>query len=432
VLCAVAIIGSLLAYSVLQERIMTRPYAPSGRRFTSSLFLVLANRLAAVVASLLLVLIRRDSFADARPRAHPLAYVAVSLTNVVATSCQYEALKYLSFPALTVAKCAKVLPVMLVVNFKSARYNPTLSPPPYSTTDYAVAVTVAAGSVGMVVGGSVSAQPAVAASASSNVAFGFALMVSYLLFDACASTYQESLFRQHRMSVVNQLLYTNICAVCLAACALLTTGGLQDPLAVLADTPAARLDVVALSIAAVAGQFAISHTIRSFGALVYAAVMTARQFMSVVISNMVFDHQLTTPQWMGAITVFVALFLRTGCRSATLARHAISQTTPAFAAATSDADTLQKSPSDLRVDIEDSSELRSPLLKTVASAVYQMIPRTKPSEPATGDRSDGDGTSYYATRQFSSPVTPPVHDLLQPLVLGTSFVSDASLTPVRL
>jgi len=37
----------------------------------------------------------------------------VSLSNVVATTCQYEALRYLTFPLQTLAKCAKMIPVML-------------------------------------------------------------------------------------------------------------------------------------------------------------------------------------------------------------------------------------------------------------------------------------------------------------------------------
>ena len=48
-----------------------------------------------------------------RPVAPPYAYAAVSLSNVVATTCQYEALKYLYFPLQTIAKCAKMLPVMM-------------------------------------------------------------------------------------------------------------------------------------------------------------------------------------------------------------------------------------------------------------------------------------------------------------------------------
>merc|ERR1719261_2413069 len=40
-------------------------------------------------------------------------YAAVSASNVVATTCQYEALRYVSFPVQTLGKCAKMIPVMI-------------------------------------------------------------------------------------------------------------------------------------------------------------------------------------------------------------------------------------------------------------------------------------------------------------------------------
>lgn len=40
-------------------------------------------------------------------------YSAVSISNVIATTCQYEALKHVSFPVQTIAKCAKMVPVMI-------------------------------------------------------------------------------------------------------------------------------------------------------------------------------------------------------------------------------------------------------------------------------------------------------------------------------
>jgi adenosine 3'-phospho 5'-phosphosulfate transporter B2 len=42
------------------------------------------------------------------------SYAAISLSNVVATWCQYEALKYVSFPTQTLGKCGKMIPVMIM------------------------------------------------------------------------------------------------------------------------------------------------------------------------------------------------------------------------------------------------------------------------------------------------------------------------------
>ena len=43
--CVVGIVGSLLVYGVLQERIMTQPYGEEKELFKFSVFLVLNNRM---------------------------------------------------------------------------------------------------------------------------------------------------------------------------------------------------------------------------------------------------------------------------------------------------------------------------------------------------------------------------------------------------
>ena len=55
---------------------------------------------------------RGGHFAVIRGAVAPVApiykYAAVSCSNVIATTCQYEALKYVSFPVQTLGKCAKI------------------------------------------------------------------------------------------------------------------------------------------------------------------------------------------------------------------------------------------------------------------------------------------------------------------------------------
>ncbi len=52
-------------------------------------------------------------YSELKPVAPWYNYAFVSVSNVVATFCQYEALKYVSFPVQTLGKCAKMLPVMV-------------------------------------------------------------------------------------------------------------------------------------------------------------------------------------------------------------------------------------------------------------------------------------------------------------------------------
>jgi adenosine 3'-phospho 5'-phosphosulfate transporter B2 len=47
------------------------------------------------------------------PAAPLSAYSAIAFSNMLATGCQYEALRYVSFPTQTLAKTAKMIPVMV-------------------------------------------------------------------------------------------------------------------------------------------------------------------------------------------------------------------------------------------------------------------------------------------------------------------------------
>lgn len=101
-----AITACFLAYSLIQERLMTLGFGPAQERFRHSLLVILVNRLVAVaVAAAALAALRQPL----RPSA-PLGLFGVpSAANVLGSACQYEALKYVSFPLQALAKCAKTV-----------------------------------------------------------------------------------------------------------------------------------------------------------------------------------------------------------------------------------------------------------------------------------------------------------------------------------
>ena len=48
------------------------------------------------------------------------------------------------------------------------------------------------------------------------------------------------------------------------------------------------------------GQLFIMHTIRTYGALLFATVMNTRQFLSILLSCALFGHPLSPGQWCAA------------------------------------------------------------------------------------------------------------------------------------
>ena len=73
--------------------------------------------------------------AGARLHTLPLyKYSFCSVSNIASSACQYEALKYVSFPVQTLAKCAKMMPVLFWGTIMSGKR--------YKVADYAAAVVV--------------------------------------------------------------------------------------------------------------------------------------------------------------------------------------------------------------------------------------------------------------------------------------------------
>jgi len=224
------------------------------------------------------------------------------MSNVLATTCQYEALKYVNFPTQTLGKCAKMIPVMI--------WGSAISGKRYKLNEFAVALLVTIGSTLFLLGGDVTKGSAHGNSSTSM--YGLFLMVGYLGFDGFTSTFQSKLFGQYpNMSTYNQMMYVNICSAALSLLGLISSNTLMDALNFTVRHPELMYDATILSTAAVVGQFIITWTIKEFGALIFATIMTTRQFLSILFSCIWFVHPLTTWQWVGTVLVFGALYYNT-------------------------------------------------------------------------------------------------------------------------
>lgn len=303
--CVVGVVGSLVVYGVLQERIMTRPYGEGVDEefFKFSVFLVLNNRLLAVcAAACILVAIK----GNVRPVAPIQSYAMVSASNVVATTCQYETLKYVSFPVQTLGKCAKMIPVMIWGFMINQRR--------YDAGDIAVAACITLGCTIFGLYGQVTNKNAT--SDSNTSMYGLGLMLGYLAFDGFTSTFQDKLFKGYHMETYNQMVWVNLCSATFSLFWLVSDSSLTEAFEFIQRHPSVMGDVVVLSTAAMLGQLCILYTIREFGALLFATIMTTRQFISILLSCIIFMHPLTLPQWGGTCLVFGALYYNSFLKAA--------------------------------------------------------------------------------------------------------------------
>ncbi|KAL2899117.1 UDP-galactose/UDP-glucose transporter 5B [Bienertia sinuspersici] len=362
---------TLVIYGVLQEKIMRIPYGQDQEYFKHSLFLVFCNRLTTSAVS-------AASLAASKKALDPVApvykYCLVSVTNILTTTCQYEvgnrssvkALKYVSFPVQTLAKCAKMIPVMVSMgyyNYAEKIQRARLFVAVLVTIGCSVFILYPAGddvsptrkgekaqfgvcpSWLVILGTDLELQLTYCISSYAALSFAFEMFdvgralflvlrpltlfsveiasclsqaSTVLKFDGFTSTFQDNLFKGYNMEIHNQIFYTTLCSCVLSLTGLVLQGQLFSAVDFIHRHHDCLYDIALLSTVATASQFFISYTIRTFGALTFATIMTTRQLISILLSCLWFAHPLSPLQFLGAAIVFGSLYAKSFLKSNTL------------------------------------------------------------------------------------------------------------------
>jgi hypothetical protein len=110
--CSLMLNITFVTWGALQERMLTRRYPRhTGDYFTYSYALVFTNRFWTLIMSGLLLLYLKPRFSRSTVL---YEYSFPAISNMLSSWCQYEALRYVSFPATTLFKSFKLGPVMLM------------------------------------------------------------------------------------------------------------------------------------------------------------------------------------------------------------------------------------------------------------------------------------------------------------------------------
>lgn len=290
--CVVALQGAYLTWGVLQERVMTRTYG--GESFKDSQFLVFINRILALLVAGVYV------FSTAQPRhVGPVyKYSLSSISNILSSWCQYEALKYVTFPTQVLAKSSKVIPVMLMGKVVSGRT--------YPWHEYLTALLLSAGVSLFLLS---KEEPGHSHTTETTVA-GVIILIGYMGFDSFTSNWQSKLFTQYHMSSFQMMLGVNLFSSALTLVSMIVRGTLFANLSFLFRHSEFLYHAVLLSVCSAVGQLFIYFTIKEFGPLVFTLIMTTRQALSILLSCIVYGHPLDIQAMLGVGLVFVALFLR--------------------------------------------------------------------------------------------------------------------------
>jgi adenosine 3'-phospho 5'-phosphosulfate transporter B2 len=148
----------------------------------------------------------KGNYTELKPVAPIWSYASVSLSNVIATTCQYEALKHVTFAVQTLGKCAKMFPVMIWGYFMLKKR--------YTLKEVMLAVSITTGCFVFFMTGNTTSRVAKGNNASM---YGIMLMTVYLGADGYTSTCQQKMFKGYQMTTYNQVMYTSLCSIALSS-----------------------------------------------------------------------------------------------------------------------------------------------------------------------------------------------------------------------
>lgn len=304
--CCLMLNVTFVTWGALQERMLTRRYPRhTGDYFTYSYALVFSNRLWTLIMSSFLMWYLKPRLSRSTVI---YEYSFPSISNMLSSWCQYEALRYVSFPATTLFKSFKLGPVMLMGKLIGNKQ--------YPVYDYCVALVIGCGI-------------AIFMSSTDDLRFSFSqdylgntetdsakwtgvmLLSFYLFFDSFTSQFQSRLFQRHLdLSIVELMFATSAFSTVLSAVTLVHTKELSPAYAFVMEHSEIHLHFFMFSICSTIGQLFIFYTIKNFGAVVFTLMMTARILLSIALSCILYGHPISNVGYLGLALVVVAVLYR--------------------------------------------------------------------------------------------------------------------------
>ena len=298
--CALGLVVSFSIWGVVQERILTQQY--DNEFFTYSYGLVFLNRLGGLILSAYLMYFFKVQYINSAL----WEYSFPSVANMLSSWCQYEALKYVSFPTAMLAKAFKVMPVMIMGVFM---HNKT-----YESYEYLSAALVGFGLyLFMDSSENINFRENVFGQTESTdgAICGVVLLILFLFFDSFTGQWQTRMFQINKsMSPLQMMLIMNAFSCVFSFITLVHQEELTIALQFVYKHPEIIIHLVIFCITSTVGQLFIFYTVKNFGAVVFSIIMSLRILFSTVLSCVIYSHPITELGFLGIAIVFGAITYR--------------------------------------------------------------------------------------------------------------------------
>jgi adenosine 3'-phospho 5'-phosphosulfate transporter B2 len=301
-LCFVLLTLAFCSYGVVQEYIMTMDY--NGERFPSTAFLIFSNRVFVILfASVALVARGKAAWtgpAGTCPPGPSWCAAIPALTVFLASFCQYESLLYIIYPTQVVFKSCKIVPTMILSTVMNATT--------HSYGDYIYAVIITS----CVAGFTVASETRESENLGPSY-IGILMMITFLLADALTSNTEKKIFnawKDPEFDNVQMMFAVGFWTLTFSGVTVVSTVSFGTMLVFFGLNPAAVGHVIGLSVCSAGGQFLIFYIIKYHGPVVFSIMMTVRQMFSIVISTVLFGHEMGMVQIGCAAICFITMILK--------------------------------------------------------------------------------------------------------------------------
>jgi UDP-galactose transporter B1 len=326
-ICVGGIYASFLSWAYLQERLTTTTHGPANARFSYAIFLNTVQSAFAAITGLVYLVASapRDKTTGARniPAIFPSSQILfplllIAVTSSLASPFGYASLKHIDYVTFILAKSCKLLPVMFLhISLFQKRY------PLYK---YGVIMCVTLGVAVFTLHNPSTAKKAAkkGPGADASRSLGLFLLGINLLFDGLTNTVQDNIFTRFKGFTGPQMMCAqNIMSTALTVGYLFLSpyialtplgtwlnlspsrgGELADALSFVTTYPSVGWDVLGFAACGAVGQVFIFHTLAHFSSLLLVTVTVTRKMLTMLMSVVLFGHQVTQMQWVGVGLVF--------------------------------------------------------------------------------------------------------------------------------
>ena len=317
--CVIGLYGSFILWSVLQERINTKPYGTTelgdGVYFKAPLMINIVQAFFASIVGFVycMVTTKTSPFNVFTKNESSLTwkisklFVLIAITSSLSSPLGYESLKHVDYLAYLLAKSCKLIPVMLIhMVFYGTRF------PLYK---YIVAISVTFGVTVFTLSHHASKNSA--SIDDGDYELGMAQLIGSMLLDGLTNSTQDQLF-QLQASNPKMTKITGASLMCILN---LLVCGLSLSFAVISkyheeidytlqfirEYPAVLRNILEFALFGSIGQVFVFIILEKFDSLILITATVTRKMISMILSVILFGHYLNNLQWGGVGLVFAGI-----------------------------------------------------------------------------------------------------------------------------